>query len=446
MNLHFKPVVTALLLGFACSCGWAEEVHGPATMPARPRILISTDIGGTDPDDNQSMMHYLLYSNQFDCEGLVSSPSYGDGNKSEIIRMVGLYEKDLPVLQTKAEGWPSPDYLRSIAKQGRHGAAPMCGYSTPTEGSDWIVKCAKTADERPLYVLVWGGLDDVAQALHDAPEIAPKLRIHWIGGPNKKWSLPSYCYIVENFPNLVYREQRVVPRLHRQLQGQGTLPHGLLRGIREGSGTSRRRLLQLQGGTAETGRHTHPALHDGRRPGKAGARVVGRTVREDCLQLQTHLHPSHDSHGHHTARRHRGVALQGTEAEEGPLPRSEGAVVIGSGERSGLPHRRQAEMARLLPRQGQVHVPLRHVQDGRKKLHHRGGHRGLPHPSGQFFVENVFPGKHRDSDYKLGATWWGDLSAPASYSAREKCQGAETTAKWRDQVMEDWGQRCAWLR
>lgn len=26
----------------------------------KPRILISTDIGGTDPDDNQSMMHYLL--------------------------------------------------------------------------------------------------------------------------------------------------------------------------------------------------------------------------------------------------------------------------------------------------------------------------------------------------------------------------------------------------
>lgn len=53
----------------------------------RPRILISTDIGGTDPDDNQSMMHYLLYSNEFDCEGLVSSPSFVDGNKNEILRM-----------------------------------------------------------------------------------------------------------------------------------------------------------------------------------------------------------------------------------------------------------------------------------------------------------------------------------------------------------------------
>jgi len=152
------------------------------------------------------MMHYLLYSNEFDCEGLVSSPSYGDGTKEEIIRMIGLYEKDLPKLKKHGKGWPKPDYLRSIAKQGRHGAAPLAGFSEPTEGSEWIVQCAKKADKRPLYVLVWGGLDDVAQALHDAPEIAPMIRINWIGGPNKKWSLPSYCYIVETFPDLWFIE------------------------------------------------------------------------------------------------------------------------------------------------------------------------------------------------------------------------------------------------
>lgn len=34
-------------------------------VPVKPRILISTDIGGTDPDDNQSMAHFLMYSNLF---------------------------------------------------------------------------------------------------------------------------------------------------------------------------------------------------------------------------------------------------------------------------------------------------------------------------------------------------------------------------------------------
>ncbi len=42
----------------------------------KPRVLISTDIGGTDPDDNQSVTHLLMYSEMFDLEGLVSSPSF----------------------------------------------------------------------------------------------------------------------------------------------------------------------------------------------------------------------------------------------------------------------------------------------------------------------------------------------------------------------------------
>ncbi len=62
----------------------------------KPRVLISTDIGGTDPDDNQSMAHLLMYTDCFDLEGIVSSPSYGSGNQEEILRMIYLYEKDFP--------------------------------------------------------------------------------------------------------------------------------------------------------------------------------------------------------------------------------------------------------------------------------------------------------------------------------------------------------------
>jgi hypothetical protein len=40
----------------------------------RYRVLVSTDIGGTDPDDFQSMVHFLVYADCFDIEGIVSSP------------------------------------------------------------------------------------------------------------------------------------------------------------------------------------------------------------------------------------------------------------------------------------------------------------------------------------------------------------------------------------
>jgi hypothetical protein len=38
--------------------------------------------------------------------------------------------------------------------------------------------------------------------LHDAPDILPKVRVYFIGGPNKKWSVDAYNYIVQNHHRL----------------------------------------------------------------------------------------------------------------------------------------------------------------------------------------------------------------------------------------------------
>jgi hypothetical protein len=167
----------------------------------RYRVLVSTDIGGTDPDDFQSMVHLLAYADCFDIEGLISSP-YGPGRKEHILEVIDCYEKDFSNLKTYSDKYPSPDALRALTKQGETKVAPYDGVRHATEGSNWIVTCARRDDPRPLYVLIWGGLEDLAQALHDAPDILPKLRVYWIGGPNKKWGPGAYKYIVENHPNL----------------------------------------------------------------------------------------------------------------------------------------------------------------------------------------------------------------------------------------------------
>ena len=137
----------------------------------RQRIIISSDIGGTDPDDNQSVAHLLMYSDEFDIEGIISSPSFGDGNKQEILRMIDVYEKDLPKLRRHAKGLMKPKALRRLVKQGRMNEMPPCGYGESTEGSEWIVRQARRNDSRPLYILVWGCLEDVAQALPMAPSL-----------------------------------------------------------------------------------------------------------------------------------------------------------------------------------------------------------------------------------------------------------------------------------
>lgn len=164
------------------------------------RVIVSSDIGGTDPDDFQSMIHFLMYSDRFQVEGLIASP-YGKGRKQDILNIIDLYEKDLPELKKHAD-FPSPEHLRSVTKQGATDANPACGWGEPTEGSEWIIKRARAEKNQPLWILVWGGLDDLAQALHDAPDIVPDIRVYWIGGPNKKWSVNPYCYIASNFPQL----------------------------------------------------------------------------------------------------------------------------------------------------------------------------------------------------------------------------------------------------
>lgn len=141
-----------------------------------PRVIVSTDIGGTDPDDFQSMVHLLVYADCLDIEGLISSP-FGPGRKQHILDVIDCYEKDYPNLKTYSETYPAPDGLREITKQGETETVHYAGVRNSTEGSQWLVECARRDDPRPLHVLIWGGIEDLAQALHDAPDILRKLRV-----------------------------------------------------------------------------------------------------------------------------------------------------------------------------------------------------------------------------------------------------------------------------
>lgn len=191
------PLLTGLgALPILGGCGGGDLPGATA-----PRIIVSTDIGGTDFDDFQSMVQLLMYADVLQIEGLISSP-YGGGTVQDILNVIAAYEKDYPNLVTYSTLYPTPDALRAITKKGASALAPSAGFAASTEGSNWIVECARRKDQRPLYVLVWGGIEDVAQALHDAPDILPKLRVNFIGGPNKLWTSDAYNYIETQFPKL----------------------------------------------------------------------------------------------------------------------------------------------------------------------------------------------------------------------------------------------------
>ncbi|MBX7135166.1 MAG: DUF1593 domain-containing protein [Fimbriimonadaceae bacterium] len=172
----------------------------------KPRVIVSTDIGGGDPDDHQSMVHYLVYADRFETEGLISSPPK-QGRASDILDCIAAYERDFDNLQSWSRDYPRPDALQAVVRQGaidsQSGAEPDKALS---DGAKLIIERAGADALRPLYVLVWGSITDVAQAVHSAPAIKPRLRIYSIGSWNTQNGRKERDYLFAHHPDLWWIE------------------------------------------------------------------------------------------------------------------------------------------------------------------------------------------------------------------------------------------------
>lgn len=163
-----------------------EANKGTATTDSRPRVIVTSD---GEFDDENSLIHLLLYANEIDIAGIVQTSSYyhwkGNPNgtesrygsgKSELrwpgsswmFKIIDAYEKVYPNLKVHHPDYPSPDYLRSITKVGNVGyEGEMDG---PTEGSNLIKACILDDDPRPLFIEFWGGPNTCAMALKQIEE------------------------------------------------------------------------------------------------------------------------------------------------------------------------------------------------------------------------------------------------------------------------------------
>jgi hypothetical protein len=193
-----------LFVSAAAAISFIPSTLAETQPQARPRVIVSTDIGGTDFDDFQSLVHLLVYADRINLEGLIASPWGAARNRKEhLLKIINIYAKDFPNLKAHSAAYPTADHLRTLTKQGGTDSADLRGWGGErTEGSNWIIERARHDDPRPLWLLVWGGIDDLAQALHDDPSIKKNLRVYWIGGPNKKWSTTAYDYIAREHRDL----------------------------------------------------------------------------------------------------------------------------------------------------------------------------------------------------------------------------------------------------
>ncbi|HUG10302.1 MAG TPA: FAD-dependent oxidoreductase [Opitutaceae bacterium] len=173
---------------------------------SRPRVIVSSDIGGSDPDDFQSLVHYLVYADRFDTEGLVSSPPNA-GRAADILKTLDAYASDYGALRRASDRYPTPEALRAVVAQG--ATDPQAGEKPADElndGARLIIERARAGDPRPLYVLVWGSITDVALAVHHAPDIKGKLRIYSIGSWNTRLDERARDYLFAQHPDLWWIE------------------------------------------------------------------------------------------------------------------------------------------------------------------------------------------------------------------------------------------------
>src|SRR5262249_19879199 len=91
------------------------------TQESKPRVMVLTDIGN-EPDDSESMVRFLLYSNEFDVEGLlaVTSTWLRTVVHPEMIEeRVRAYGQVLPNLRAHASGYPDMEPLLKRIHPGR---------------------------------------------------------------------------------------------------------------------------------------------------------------------------------------------------------------------------------------------------------------------------------------------------------------------------------------
>jgi hypothetical protein len=143
----------------------------------KTRLIIMADMGN-EPDEEQQMMHMLMYSNMFDLEGLIgcSGKYLHDGRTGfkgkvhpELFhKLIDGYETVVGNMKKHASGWPEADYLRSIVKAGtaQYGIAAVAEGNS-TDASMLIEAAILKDDPRRLYIVGNAGTNSLAQALVD---------------------------------------------------------------------------------------------------------------------------------------------------------------------------------------------------------------------------------------------------------------------------------------
>lgn len=179
----------------------------------KPRVFIVSDISN-EPDDAESLVRYLLYSNQFHTKGLVACTSTWMKRRTCPEDMINIITKYSQVVQNlnfhvhRNDPFPTGDYLLSLVKTGPslYGKEALQPDVPLSDGAKLLLASIDESDE-PLWVLCWGGTNVLAQALQEAAKrslkesamFRSKLRIYAISDQDD-----SGAWIRLMYPDIFY--------------------------------------------------------------------------------------------------------------------------------------------------------------------------------------------------------------------------------------------------
>jgi cellulose-binding protein len=179
----------------------------------KQRVFVLTDISN-EPDDEESMVRFLVYSNEYDVEGLVATTStwLRKGTREDLIRrQIAAFGQVRENLLKHSPGYPTTEHLLAVTCTGQPSyGMEAVGAGKSTAGSKLLIQAAVRDDDRPLWISVWGGVNTLAQALWDVREsrdeaelkrIVKKLRVYTISDQDDagRWlrtEFPDLLYIV----------------------------------------------------------------------------------------------------------------------------------------------------------------------------------------------------------------------------------------------------------
>jgi Protein of unknown function (DUF1593) len=177
----------------------------------KPRLVVLTDLSN-EPDDEESFVRLLVYADQFDIEGLIASTSnwLKRNPREDLIRRdLAAYAKVQPNLVKHSAVFPPVENLLAVTRSGQPGyGMAAVGQEKSSGGSQRIIEAVDRADDRPVWVAVWGGPNTLAQALWDVrasrspaevETFVARLRVYAISDQDD-----SGAWLRREFTNLFY--------------------------------------------------------------------------------------------------------------------------------------------------------------------------------------------------------------------------------------------------